>query len=217
LETVACPGCDLLQRIPQLSPGAVARCPRCLEVLATEPSDPLDHPLALSIAAATVFVVANTSPLMSLSAVGRGASTTILGGAQEMWLQGSETTAVMVAFSAVVAPAIYIAFMLVLLVAARREPVPNWVGELLRWVVHVRPWSMNEVMMLGILVAQIKIAQLATVVVGTGLYAVGVLVLLLAWLAATFEPREVWRRVAWVDASVRSPVSAPLRAPRAGA
>jgi paraquat-inducible protein A len=186
-------------------------------MLATQPSDPLDHPLALSIAAATVFVVANTSPLMSLSAVGRGASTTILGGAQEMWLQGSEVTAVMVAFSAVVAPAIYISFMLVLLVAARREPVPNWVGELLRWVVHVRPWSMNEVMMLGILVAQIKIAQLATVVVGTGLYAVGVLVVLLAWLAATFEPREVWRRVAWVDASVHSPASAPLRAPRAEA
>lgn len=215
LETVACPGCDLLQRIPRLTPGAAARCPRCSETLATQPADPLDKPLAISVAAAVAFFIANTSPLMSLSAVGRQSATTILGGAQAMWTQGSEVTAVVVAFCAVVAPAIYISFMLVLLIAAHRDPVPNWVGELLRWVVHTRPWSMNEVMMLGVLVAQIKIAQLATVTIGVGMYAVTALIMLLAWLAASFEPREVWRRVEWTDGRRRSPPSAPVAAPRA--
>jgi paraquat-inducible protein A len=184
-------------------------------LLATRPSDALDRPLALTLSAAVAFIVANTSPLMAISAVGRQSATTILGGAQQMWLQGSEITAVVVALCAIVAPAVYISFMLVLLIAARRQPVPTWVGELLRWVVHVRPWSMNEVMMLGVLVAQIKIAQLATVVIGVGMYAVGALIMLLAWIAATFEPREVWRRVEWVDGRTRAPPSAPDAAPRA--
>jgi len=42
----------------------------------------------------------------------------------------------------------------------------------------MQPWPMNEVMILGILVALIKIAELATVEPGFGMYAVGALVVL---------------------------------------
>src|SRR5262245_57761318 len=126
LETVACPDCDLLQRIPPLPPGTRARCARCGETLAIGRADALDRSLALTIAAAIAFIVANTSPLMGLSAAGREASTTIIGGAYEMWLQGSEITAVVIAFCAVIAPAAHIIFLLVVLLAVRRPPAPRW-------------------------------------------------------------------------------------------
>ena len=58
---------------------------------------------------------------------------------------------------------------------------------------------MTEVMMLGILVALIKIAQLATVIPGIGMYAVGALIVLLAAIMVTFDPREIWTRVVWAD------------------
>jgi hypothetical protein len=89
----ACPGCDLLQRIPTLSPGGKARCARCNEPLAARPRGPLELPLALTLAAAVVFIIANTQPLMGLSAVGRHGSTTIIGGAYQMWMHGLEATA----------------------------------------------------------------------------------------------------------------------------
>jgi len=199
METVACPDCDLLQHLPELPPGGKARCPRCGNTLATEPTDPLDRPLALALAAAIVFIVANTAPLMGLSAVGRHASTTIVGGVYEMWLQGQEVTAVIVAFCAVIAPASYILFMLTVLLAVRRPPAPHWVGEMLRWGSHMQPWSMSEVMLLGILVALTKIAELATVDPGIGMYGVGALVVLLAAIMVTFHPREVWKRIEWAD------------------
>ena len=199
METVACPDCDLLQRIPALPPGGKARCPRCGQTLATEPIDSLDRALPLTLTAAIVFIVANTSPLMGLSAVGRQASTTIVGGAYEMWVQGQEVTAVIVAFCAVIAPAGYILFMLTVLLAVRRPPAPRWVGELLRGAEFMQPWSMNEVMMLGILVALIKIAELATVEPGIGMYAVGGLIVLFAAIMGTFHPREVWKRIKWAD------------------
>jgi paraquat-inducible protein A len=198
-ETVACPDCDLLQGIPPLPPGGKASCSRCGQILDTEPSDPIDRALALTLTAAIVFVVANTAPLMGLSAVGRHASTTIIGGAYAMWVQGQAITAVIVGFCAVIAPAAYILFMLTVLLAVKRPPAPPWIGELLRWGSHMQPWSMSEVMLLGILVALTKIAELASVDPGIGMYAVGGLVVLLAAISVTFHPREVWKRIDWAD------------------
>jgi paraquat-inducible protein A len=201
LETIACHDCDLLQQLPPLPPGGKARCARCGETLASQRADPLDLPLALTIAAAIALIVANTMPLMSLSAVGRHASTTIIGGAIEMWDQGSPITALAVAFCAVIAPAGHVLFLLVVLLSIRRPPAPRWVGELLRSAHFMEPWSMTEVMMLGILVALFKIAQLATVIPGIGMYAAGVLIVLLSAVLVTFDPHEVWARVRWADES----------------
>ena len=198
-DSVACPDCDLLQRIPTLPPGGRARCLRCDCFLAKQSSGPSDLPLALTIAAAIAFVVANTSPLMDLSVVGRVASTTIAGGAYEMWLEGEQIVGVLVAFCAVIAPGGYLLFMLTLLLAARRSPPPRWIAELLRWAHHFQVWSMLEVMLLGILVALIKIAQLATVQAGIAMYAVGALVLLVPAIMVTFDARELWQRIEWVD------------------
>ena len=198
-DTLACPDCDLRQSLPPMRPGGSARCARCKVTIARNPVDPIDRPLALSLAAAVVFLVANLSPLMGLSAAGRESSTTILGGAIEMWNRGSPITAVTVAFCAIVAPGAFIAFLLAVLSASRRPPAPRWVGDLLRWASHLQPWSMCEVMLLGILVALIKIAHLATVVPGIGLFAVALLVVLLAVISAIFDPHAIWTRVTWAD------------------
>jgi len=216
METIACSECDLLQRLPELPPGGKARCPRCGWVVATRAVDPLDRPLALTLTALIALVVANTAPLMGLSAVGRHASTTIIEGAYDMWVQGQEVTALIVAFCAVLAPAGYLLFLLTVLLAVRRPPAPQWVGELLRWAESMRPWSMNEVMMLGILVALVKIAELATVDPGIGLYAVGALVLLFPAIMVTFDPREVWQRVEWAAEEGTPPIlpEAPAAEPR---
>jgi paraquat-inducible protein A len=136
---------------------------------------------------------------MALSAEGREASTTLIGGAHQMWLQGQQAVGLAVAFCAVIAPASYILLLLTVLLFVRRPAAPRWVGGLLRWAQIVQPWSMNEVMMLGVLVALTKIAQLATVLPGIGMYAVFVLIVLLAAITTTFDPREVWHRVQWAD------------------
>ncbi|EGV18693.1 Paraquat-inducible protein A [Thiocapsa marina 5811] len=198
-DVVACPGCDLLQHLPPIPPKGRARCPRCGEIVATTPADPIERPLALALAAAITLVVANAMPLMTLSVVGRFAETTILGGAEVMWRQGQPITATLVAFCTAVAPTIYLVLMCTLLVAARRAPAPAWVGPLLRLAEHAKAWSLPEVMLLGILVALVKIADLATVEPGIGLFSTGALLVLLATLAVQFDPEAVWHRIAWVN------------------
>jgi paraquat-inducible protein A len=202
---LACPDCDLLQRLPDLEPGASARCPRCdLELWRRR--DHVRHcTLPLTLAAAVLYVVANTSPMLGLSAVGREASTTVLGGAEQLWRDGREIVAGLVLFTAVIAPALQIGFMLAITLAIRAARPPGWVGTLLRYHPTTRTWSMIEVMMLGVLVALIKIAELATVIPGTAMYALAGLVFLLAAIQASFDPREVWDRVEWAETSARRP------------
>jgi paraquat-inducible protein A len=66
----------------------------------------------------------------------------------------------------------------------------------------MEPWSMTEVMMLGILVALFKIAQLATVIPGIGMYAAGAFVFLLAAVLVTLDSREVWARIEWAEGTL---------------
>jgi paraquat-inducible protein A len=119
-----------------------------------------------------------------------------------------------VAFCGVLATGGYILFMLTLLLAVRREPAPSWAGEMLRWVRHFEVWSMLEVMMLGILVSLIKIAELATVNAGIGSYAFGALVILCPAIMLSFDEEELWQKVQWADGE---PPPVPADTARSGA
>jgi len=212
---VACLDCDLVQRIPELSPGGTARCLRCGHGIAFNRPGSLDRTMALTLAAAIVLVIANVTPLMGLSVSGLHASTTIFGGALEMWLQGQPITALLVVFCTVFAPAVHIGVMSAVLFFSRRTPVPWWVGTLLRWSEWHQAWAMVEVMMLGILVALIKIADLATVNPGIGMFATGGLVVLMAAMTVSFDPHEVWERIEWAGGEkLLQPESMPVPSER---
>jgi paraquat-inducible protein A len=204
---VACPHCDLVQRLPELAPGASARCPRCDKELWRRREDSLNRTLALTIGAALLYVVANAVPMLGLTVVGRQAATTVIGGALHLWDNGPQIVAVLVFFTAVLAPALQIGFMLMICLGALHETPPRWVGTLMRYHPTTRTWSMIEVMMLGVLVALIKIADYATVIPGLALFVLGVLVFVLAGVQSSFDPREVWDRIEWADGQARHAAS----------
>ena len=210
---VACPHCDLLQHVPELAPGASARCPRCDEELRRHRPDPFGRTLAFAIAAAILYVVANTVPMLGLRAVGHQASTTVFGGVLQLWKDGFGLVALLVLLSAIVAPALQIGLMLAVVAGGSRRTPPRWVGPLLRHQPTATTWSMIEVMLLGVLVALIKIADYATVVPGIALFVLGALIFLLAAIQASFDPEVVWSRIAWAAGAAASEREASLRIP----
>lgn len=196
---VSCPHCDLLQRIPEVPPGASARCPRCNKELWRHRKDSLNRTLALTLAALVLYIIANSVPMLGLTVVGREAYSTVIGGAQQLWEDDQPIVAVLVLFVAVIAPALQIGFQLLILIGCQCKSPPNWVGKLLRHLRHTRTWSMIEVMLLGVLVALTKIADYATIIPGVALFCLFGLVFLLAGMQSCFDPREVWNRVNWAD------------------
>jgi len=202
---VACPNCDLVQRLPVLEPGQSAGCPRCGSVLWRRRKDSFNRTLALAVAAVVLWIIANTVPMLGLTTVGRESFTTVIGGAEQLWQHGQQIVAVLVFFGAVLAPALQISFVLLALLACRRERPPAWIGKLLRHLPLTRTWSMIEVMLLGVLVALTKIAEYATVIPGQALFALFALVFVLAAMQSSFDPKEVWDRVEWAQADARRP------------
>jgi paraquat-inducible protein A len=205
---VACPQCDLLQRLPEAAaPGASVRCPRCDKELWRGREDSLNRTLALSVAAMVLYVIANSVPMLGLSAVGHQAFTTVIGGARQLWHDDQQIVAVLVLFAAVISPALQISFLLLIVLGSRGERAPAWVGMLLRHLNLTRTWSMIEVMLLGVLVALTKIADYARVLPGIALFALFALVILLAAMQSCFDPREVWNKIEWADAHARRPAA----------
>jgi paraquat-inducible protein A len=196
----ACPDCDLLQRIPEVPPGASVYCPRCDKELWRHKLDSLNRTCALTLAALALYLIANTVPMLGLRVVGHQAFTTVLGGAQQLWRDGQHLVAGLVLFAAVLSPALQIGFLLLIVLGCQRGRPPFWVGRFLRHLPRTRTWSMIEVMLLGVLVALTKIEDYAHVILGTALFALFALVVLLAAIQSSFDPREVWQRIAWADA-----------------
>jgi paraquat-inducible protein A len=66
VRLIACSQCDLLQKRLPNAPSLGARCARCQAVIEPPAHHSFDRPLALAIAAAETFVLANVFPLVSL-------------------------------------------------------------------------------------------------------------------------------------------------------
>lgn len=194
---VACHDCDLLLREPVLPPGGAATCPRCGSVLFRRHHDTFDHTLALLLAAAALYVIANAFPIVGLNAQGHQSSTTLIGTVYALHQDGMDSVAALVFATAILMPGIYIGGLLYILVPLRLGRVPRELPAVFRLVDVGRLWGMVEVFMLGILVTLTKLAALASVEPGFALWSFAALMFLVIAAAASFDSRALW---AWVEA-----------------
>jgi paraquat-inducible protein A len=195
---IACPHCDQLCRdLPAGQLGSFA-CPRCGTLLHRSRRGGLEAVLALASAALVMLVLANTYPVLGLDINGQRCETTVLGAVGKLWQEGAQPVAVLVLLTAIVAPWLELAtaVWLVLPLWRGRRP-PGFVGIFRAWRA-VRPWAMTEVFILGLLVSMVKLAHYADLLPGVGIWSFGALMLLLAAMAASMEPRQLWQ--AWEEA-----------------
>ena len=195
IRLVACEDCDLLHQLGPVPEGGAARCRRCGGTLRRRPRNGLEHTLALAIAAAVLFVVANVFPFLSFEMKGRITETTLISGVIDLYQQGRETIAVLVCFTIVLAPLCQIGLLLWVLLPLHLGQVPWQLPHAFRFLRHVQPWSMMEVFIIGILVAIVKLMGMATIIPGLALWSFVLLMLVLAGAVSSFEPEAVWERL----------------------
>jgi len=200
-----CKECGLLQRNPPLPPGGSSVCARCGCALHRDRPDSLNRTLALTIAGLLLFIIANSFPFLSFSMQGQMTQTTLFTGILDLYDQGKWEIAAVVAFTSVLAPGLQLSLLLIVLVPLTGNRLPGWLPTLFRHVRTLTPWGMMDVFMLGILVAVVKLSEMATIVPGVSLFAFAALILVLAAAQASLDPDLVWSRV-----PVRSTVSRPL-------
>jgi paraquat-inducible protein A len=192
---IACHECDLLHQRQPLPPGGTARCIRCGAKLYSRKRNSLDRVLALTIAGLILFLVANAYPFLTFRLEAQVQETTLISGVIELYHQGMWIVAGVVLLTSILMPLLELTGMLYVLVPLKFNLRPWKLPLFFRLVRSFKPWGMMEVFMLGILVAFVKLAKMATLIPGIALYAFMVLIFVLAASAASLDPHIVWNRL----------------------
>jgi paraquat-inducible protein A len=199
---IACHECDLLQREVALPPGGAARCRRCGGVLYRRSKHDFDWTLAWLIAAAVCYGVANAFPLVELDVGGQRTFATLHGAARTLHDQGMTFVAALVVGTTILAPGLGLAAMLYLLLPLRFGRLAPGFLPLARLVQTVSPWGMLEVFMLGIVVALVKLAHVASVTPGIGIWAYAALMFAFTAAASSYDAHRIWTHVARLRSAI---------------
>jgi len=188
---IICEHCDSVYQRPVLTHHQAAHCVRCGALLDKARKLNVDQLLALTLAAAILFLFANAFPIMQIGLQGLSNEAT-LWGTVEALAQGQITPIALVAgLSIIFAPGLQIILLAWVLVHARSGRVAPGFRACMRALEHLRPWSMLEVCLLGIFVAIIKLAGMLDVHPGIGLWAMAILTILILLIAGR-DVRSLW-------------------------
>lgn len=194
-DLIACEGCDAIYQKRSLHHREIAVCVRCGTELGRDFSRARARILPLAVAGLIVFIIANAFPIVEIELQGLTNQTTLFGAVLALYAEGMSLVAFLVLATTILSPALQLIILIYLLVPRSEAVQP----PVFRWLLHtmqaLRPWGMIEVFLLGVLVAIVKLSNMATVLPGIALWAFGALTILLAAIIS-FDPRYLWQTVA---------------------
>jgi len=190
-----CPGCGLLQTVPAMGPGMSARCVRCPTILRRTSAHRIDHIIALTSAAFILLIIMCSTTLMSVQTSGIKRAADLFSGPEELVRQNMGELAAVIIFVTVVAPLIRLVGILYVLIRLHERRPPNHLRRVFAWAERLRPWSMLEVFVFGVFVAYVKLGDLVTIGLMTGVYALLALTFVLVWMDSALDREAVWERL----------------------
>jgi len=164
VKWISCPFCEASCVKRKLPPGQELRCSRCdSTVMVPVGSKTLQPPFALAITGLFLLLLANTMPILSFEVVGRSQSDYMITGVIELWKQGYFMIALLVCFSAIIAPGIYlfcVSYLGCVLVLGLRLP---GIKRVLTIGHAVAPWNLIPVYSIATVVSVVKLEMLGEV------------------------------------------------------
>ena len=196
-DVLSCPACRLTLHVgAPLGAGQRAECPRCGSTVTEGPHGSLQLTAALAFAALILYVPANIYPILRMHFYGAYSESTVWDGVVSLAETGQYFVALIVFLASIAIPVLKLAVLLYLVAAARFNLGRRLRGRtrLYRFVDAVGPWAMLDVFLLAVLVALVKLGQIATILPGPGLIAFSAVVVLTMLASASFDPGAIWER-----------------------
>lgn len=193
--TVTCSICGLVQRMDGLRPGMAAECSRCGSVLYDRKASSLARTAAFSLAALILYIPANIYPILRMERYGAYSESTVWDGCVKLFQNGQWVVALIVFLASIMIPMLKLLGLFYLVVTAQvRSTRRRRERTLVYKVIEViGPWAMLDVFLLSVLVALVKLGEIATVRPGPGLLAFTSVVVLTILASASFDPRAIWK------------------------
>jgi paraquat-inducible protein A len=196
-DVLRCPACSLtLQAAPPLAAGQRAECPRCAATVTEAAHGSVELTAALALAALILYVPANLYPILRMHFYGAYSESTLWDGVVSLAQTGQYFVALIVFLASIAIPVLKLGGLLYIAAATRFNLGRRRRGraQLLRFIDAVGPWAMLDVFLLAVLVALVKLGQIATILPGPGLIAFTAVVVLTLLASASFDPRAIWER-----------------------
>ncbi|MEO9863620.1 MAG: paraquat-inducible protein A [Yoonia sp.] len=193
-DLIACPHCDTLHTNAALAEGAQAHCVRCGVVLKTERATAIVSVLALSITSFLLMVAAISFPFLNLSAAGQTNSTSVLGAVMAFSDTFTLPLAAAVAAFIIFLPLIRLGAIIMAVTPLVAGTTPSLLARRSFGLSEtLRPWSMAEIFIVGVAVALVKVAGLASIAFGPAFWAFTVLVVLTFFQDTLICRYSIWR------------------------
>lgn len=190
---LSCHSCDLLVEAHS-GLHAEQSCPRCGAVLHRRKPDSLARTWAFVIAAFICYIPANLLPMTVVTSLGSVQSDTIMSGVIYFMQHGEWPIGLVILIASVVVPLTKLFILVYLLISvqwkSRWRPAER--TRLYRITEAIGRWSMTDIYVVTILVALVRLGNLATIEAGMGAIFFGAVVVLTIIAAMTFDPREIW-------------------------
>ncbi|PID45686.1 MAG: paraquat-inducible protein A [Proteobacteria bacterium] len=190
--TRACHECDLLQQLPDLDNGEVARCQRCGALLRRIYANSLDYSLALAITGLILFLVANLFPLISLKVLGITQHGNLISATLALFNADMPSLGLLILFTTILFPLFSLLGMIYVFTTVRMNHFTPAIAPLFRFLRSTDAWGMLEIFLLALIVAAVKLADITEVIAGISLYAFIMLIITLTVLSLTLNPDDVW-------------------------
>ena len=192
-----CHDCGLLCRLPPRARHG-ARCPRCGAPLHPRKVRSLERTWALVLAAAACYVPANVFPVMKVTSLGKAQADTILSGVAFLVQHGLWPLALIVFTASILVPLLKLLVLSFLLVSVQRGSRwrPAERTRLYRITEAIGRWSMVDIYVVTILVALVRLGNLAAIEAQLGAVFFGAVVVITMLAAESFDPRLIWDRCA---------------------
>ena len=190
-DLVICEHCDAVYQRRALQKGEVAACTNCTAIVYQAQDLNVRERLALSVTAAIAFLIANICPVITIDLHGLESQTTMWQAALALAQGDAAPIAVPTAAVAVLVPLLQIVLLIWVLLFARSGRRAPGFAPAMKMLGILRPWSMVEVCMLGILVAVIKLSSLVQVYFGAGIWATAGLMILMTLIAGR-DVSQLW-------------------------
>jgi len=179
MHKIACHECDLVHDIPPMPERSSACCVRCGSVLFRAKKNSIDRTLA--------WTVAGSGPIFQ--------QTSLLSGVEQLFNQKIYFLATLVLLTCVVLPLLQLLSLLYVFIPLKLNLQSKFSIPVFRLLGQIKPWSMMEIYMLGILVSIVKLAKMATIVPGLAVIAFSVLIFVLAFALSAVDHHMVWERL----------------------
>jgi paraquat-inducible protein A len=194
-DHLACDVCELVMpRRSAVRDGKHLRCPRCADVLHRRKPQSIERTWALLLAAALLYLPANLLPIMTSTSLGSSQSDTILSGVVFLLTNGMWPLATIVFVASLVVPLLKLLTLVFLLLSVQLRSVwsPRDRTRLYRIIEVIGRWSMVDVYVVTILVALVRLGNVASVQVEAGAVFFCAVVVITMLAAMSFDPRLIW-------------------------